>query len=535
MASGKLYNIAKMNTATTGTGTITLSTVVSGFLTFADAGVSNGEVVTYVIEEGANREIGYGTYTSSGTTLTRNVLKSTNSDSAIDLSGAAVVGITAAAENFREWQADVDANGFDLGMDDNTGINDDAGNETVRFRKTSSAVNYVEILNTETTVGPQISAVGDDTNIDLRLAAKGSGVVKAGGVEVVTLSGTQTLTNKTLTSPTLTTPALGTPASGTLTNCTGLPTAGLVDDAVTYAKLQNASAGNVVLARAASTSGDYSEVALAASQLLGRGSTGDVAAIALGAGLTMTGTEITAYPEGYIFGLTLSNNGTDATNDIDVAAGQATADDGTTPLVLGSSITKRLDAAWAVGTGNGGLDTGSIANTTYHVWLIRRSDTGVVDVLFSTSATAPTMPTNYDAKRRIGAILRESAAIVPFKQVDDIFQRQTPSYDITNGALGTSGALFTIKVPTGIKVTAIISTLSRRAAGAFYALIRDPDLDNIAASSSIWNMYQDTNVWSFGFYQIVTNTSAQVRIRPNATFEVYGQVEGWIDTRGRLS
>jgi len=38
---------------------------------------------------------------------------------------------------------------------------------------------------------------------------------------------TDTLTNKTLTSPTLTTPALGTPASGTLTNCTGLPVAGI--------------------------------------------------------------------------------------------------------------------------------------------------------------------------------------------------------------------------------------------------------------------------------------------------------------------
>lgn len=40
---------------------------------------------------------------------------------------------------------------------------------------------------------------------------------------VVTLSGTQTLTNKTLTSPTLTSPALGTPASGVMTNVTGLP------------------------------------------------------------------------------------------------------------------------------------------------------------------------------------------------------------------------------------------------------------------------------------------------------------------------
>ena len=40
--------------------------------------------------------------------------------------------------------------------------------------------------------------------------------------------------------------ALGTPTSGTLTNCTGLPTAGLGDDAVTLAKMAAGTAGNLI-------------------------------------------------------------------------------------------------------------------------------------------------------------------------------------------------------------------------------------------------------------------------------------------------
>jgi hypothetical protein len=68
---------------------------------------------------------------------------------------------------------------------------------------TATAVNGVGVLGSATGVGATLQTLGADTNIDLLLVAKGSGVVKADGVEVVTLTGTQTLTNKTLTTPTV--------------------------------------------------------------------------------------------------------------------------------------------------------------------------------------------------------------------------------------------------------------------------------------------------------------------------------------------
>jgi hypothetical protein len=96
------YNLARVTTPTTGTGTLTLGGAVTGFLTFAQSGVQNGDVVAYAIRDGVNSEIGFGTYTASGATLTRTVRKSTNGDAAIPLSGNAEVVITPSAEDIEE-------------------------------------------------------------------------------------------------------------------------------------------------------------------------------------------------------------------------------------------------------------------------------------------------------------------------------------------------------------------------------------------------------------------------------------------------
>lgn len=103
MSVVKLYNLARMTTATTGTGTITLGSAatVNGvlYLTFAQAGISNSETVMYGIADTNNSEVGYGVYTSAGTTLSRAaILRSTNSNTAISLSGSAQVFILGLAE-----------------------------------------------------------------------------------------------------------------------------------------------------------------------------------------------------------------------------------------------------------------------------------------------------------------------------------------------------------------------------------------------------------------------------------------------------
>jgi len=75
----------------------------------------------------------------------------------------------------------LDTNSFMIDFDDAHGIRDENANEQLIFETTSSAVNHVDMTNAASGSGPQIGAVGGDTNISLRLRPKATGHIEVMG------------------------------------------------------------------------------------------------------------------------------------------------------------------------------------------------------------------------------------------------------------------------------------------------------------------------------------------------------------------
>lgn len=187
-------NRVYVRTATVGTGTITLGAAFSAaFTTFAESGITDGTVVrSYCIEDGTDFEIGSGTYTSAGTTLSRTTvflskIGGTSGTTKITLSGNATVSVIAAQEDIVKTTGDNSLDG-DLTW---TGAAWTAFSPTLSagsgtFTSASAAgvykqlgkVVFLSITVTITTVGTAAGAV--NVNVPLHPTASASSAIFAG-------------------------------------------------------------------------------------------------------------------------------------------------------------------------------------------------------------------------------------------------------------------------------------------------------------------------------------------------------------------
>ncbi|MBY2913766.1 hypothetical protein [Rhizobium leguminosarum] len=251
---------------------------------------------------------------------------------------------------------------------------------------------------------------------------------------------------------------------------------------------------------------------------------------------------------GRLYGLAGSQNVTDANNDMDFAVGEA-ASAGASPviMVLASAITKRSDAAWAVGSGNGAMDTGSKPTSSWlHWYAIKRPDTGVVDVCCSASSSAPTIggsiPAAYTKYRRIRSTKTDgSGNIIADSQDGDEVLWQTAVKENGGAAYstGTTAALVTLAgVPSGFKVRAIMNATFTSATDTVGAFVSSPDEGDqaLGVGNSLFNIsnMQNASENASAGLEVRTNASGQVRHKAGAAGSLYLSTRGYIDRRGRI-
>lgn len=249
---------------------------------------------------------------------------------------------------------------------------------------------------------------------------------------------------------------------------------------------------------------------------------------------------------GSITNLNLANDGTNPNTHITISTGQARDSTDSFDLRLTTGLVKRLDQAWAAGTGAGALDTGSVAaNTGYWVHLIRRTSDGALDVLMSTSATNPTLPSGYGAFRRLGAVLTNASGFIrKFTQRGDYFELYERTADFAGVANGAGPYLRTLVGPKGVPLKLRVFLQSQNGSqlvtfsGIYDPSLGVPQLATLKRAQIRRTIYKDQantdssygifdgDVWCDANGQVYTHSD-------NANDIIALGLYGWTDDRGQ--
>ena len=231
----------------------------------------------------------------------------------------------------------------------------------------------------------------------------------------------------------------------------------------------------------------------------------------------------------------------DADHDITISTGSCRDSSDTENLDLTSAITKQIDAAWAAGNNAGGLFSGTVAaDTTYHLFLIRKDSDGSIDAGFDTSITAANIPAGYTSYRRVISIVTDgSANIIGFTAVetDGGGVRVTlidPILELSTSAPGTSGVLLTMSVPAGVQVVSRVFLYLNDSSSAVVYLSEVSQTDTAPATPHFTAVVSAGATIASTTIDLLTNTSSQIRYRSTVGSGLGGfqiVLHGWTDFR----
>jgi len=232
----------------------------------------------------------------------------------------------------------------------------------------------------------------------------------------------------------------------------------------------------------------------------------------------------------------ISNNVSDANNDIDFAAGKIQFSDGSGRADYAGG-TGQLDVVF--GTGNGMLATGTKQNnSTYHLFIIYNPTTKTAKPFailgIANTTPSPTLPSGYTKSQRVGSIKTDSSGdILAFTQNDKTFLLNNIIQPVNISASNTASD-HDVKTPLGISTLALVNFYAETGGVNNFYLITNPSSNTIVSTTnynaSVSGNGGPVTCSTSSPLTIKTNTSSEVSI--NAT-SASGTIEvnllGWID------